>query len=176
MNDTPAFIKYEKTTRALKIGATVTMIISLLCVLGGGISELFLRNDFVVPFCLVAAGCVVYAAMLPLYFIANKRRAVIVRYNAYKKVLMRNPHNSVAEICEVKKVEPDVVVADLEMMVKSGFFEGLSVDVEGKKADLFTGAEKQIFVCPVCGGKNHIDIGDEQKCEFCGAIKEKENK
>lgn len=173
MNETPAFIIYEKKTKALKIIALVLMVASLVCVAIFGILELIMNESS--PFYYgILVGTVFYALTLPLYFIAKKREAIIIRYNAYIKVLMRNPHNSVTEISEVCKVDPKVVVTDFDMMNRLGFFENLKVDIENRKVDLICAEEKRVFVCPICGGTNQIALDGEQICEFCGAINEKE--
>lgn len=180
MNETTAFRKYEKKAHLYSILSILIMAVSLIAVILFGVLGLTLGsvNTFSPLFYGMILGAVVYAgAGLPLSFVARNRFAVIKRYNAYTKVLMRNPHNSVAEISDVCGVKPEVVTGDFDMMVKLGFFEKVSVDMENCKVDYDTGnEERKKFVCPVCGGTNEESEKSEDVCAFCGVIKEKENK
>lgn len=177
MNETTAFIEYERKTKILTISSFVVMAISLLATILFGILGLTLGEEGTFPplyFGMIGGAVIYFAVGLPLNFAARKRRSVVVRYNALSKVLMRNPHNSVAEISEALGIEPRKVVSDFDELNKLGFFERLSIDTDNLKVDLYTG-EKETFVCPNCGGTNEIELGSEQECAFCGAINEKGN-
>lgn len=178
MNETAAFVRYEKRTAVMSVLSIVfaAVFLASVCifavlglVLGGG-------EQFPIYYWFMLGSAVIYAGVaLPLNFIANRRKVNVTLYRAYAKVLVRNPHNSVAEISEVCNRTESAIIADFVKLKELGFFDEIEIDDENKRVSVGSPAceERNETVCPKCGGKMVSRDDSAYVCEFCGVVSEK---
>lgn len=178
MNETEAFIRYEKTTTVLDISSKIlagamflTLVVS--SILGFALYE---TAKFTVYFYVAAGAGVIYAFVaMPIWIVTQRRRDNVELCRSYQKVLGRNPSNAVVEIREATRVKDEKIVENFVRLQSLGFFEGLFIDKQNKIVNMGCGCEqKNEFVCPVCGGKNEVGDSDSKRCSFCGVIAEGE--
>ncbi|MBR2967627.1 MAG: hypothetical protein IKC35_02475 [Clostridia bacterium] len=178
MNETEAFIKYEKTTTMLDISSKIlaaTMFLALVVssILG---FALYGTTNFTVCFYVAAAAGVIYAFVaMPIWIITQRRRDNVELCRSYQKVLGRNPSNAVAEIREATGVKDEKIVENFARLEALGFFDEIFIDKQNKIVNCgHLDKKKCDFVCHICGGKNEKSGIESEKCGFCGAIAERE--
>ena len=176
MQVTETFLAYERSTTVMDIISRVLAVFLFSAVIVTAVLGLVLgEGAFNVYFYCTAAAAVIYAAVaFPLGIVAYKRGGNIALCRAYSRVLNRDPRNAVTVIHEGLGVPEKEVVASYKKLSEMGFIENVIIDEEKMLVCLESEAPDREFVCPVCGGKTLLS-GDEDVCEFCGAIKEKEN-
>lgn len=180
MEETKAYINYQKKTKVMKTFATaVGGIMTAVAVVALLVGLIFFAGSdgFMVGlYVIFGALIVVIGLCLPLLLAAKKRKDILDLYVAYSRVLRHNPHNAVSEIVESRGAKKEDVINNFVMLNSLGFFDEIFIDE--KEFVVNSGHDEKPsheFKCPKCEGVTAIEDGKENVCAFCGTIKEDEN-
>lgn len=178
MQETEAFISFEKNTKIMDIMFKVIAVVMVVVAIAASVIMVLSLNSgeslFGIYFYIAAAAVAIYVFVaLPLGLVTLGRKSLIALYKAYSKVLGHRPRNAVDEIWEGRGTPKEEIVNNFERLNSLGFFENIFIDKEQLIVNI-PEQEGHEFICPVCGGQTIIQDGDSV-CDFCGAIKEEEN-
>lgn len=175
MQETSKFISYQKNIKWLEVAIG-------LCAVGMAFMIASIIIDFVEgnkPELIVVSLCSVATcgtSMTLLCHMVVKRKSVVRLCTSYMRVLSKKPHNAVDEIYESKGTPKEEVIRNFEYLVSLGFLEGVYIDKEAQVVNMGEDASTHDFVCPICSGTTTVEDGQEDKCAFCGSIKENDEK
>ena len=129
-----------------------------------------------VIFCIIADILGIFLIML-----SRKRKKLISDFKNYVNIISGNTSGSITNIAEVTGASQDIVINNLELMIKKGYFANAYIDREtncivlkannaNKKETAESTQNEYITVtCKCCGGINKIEKGKVGECDFCGS-------
>lgn len=129
-----------------------------------------------VIFCIIADILGILLIML-----SRKRKKLISTFKNYVNIISGNTSGSIANLAEVTGTSQDIVMNNLELMIKKGYFANAYIDRETncivlkannsskKETNESMQSEYVTVTCKCCGGINKIEKGKVGECDFCGS-------
>ena len=156
----------------LKDGSTVIKIAVFLIIL----AIIFLAAG------VTAWGVILIIGAACLIFYSRKMKITGEKYKRYIGIVVNHNMSSIDQIASAMPVPYDEAVADLEKMVKLGFFPNAYINLDARELVLpkqnvqpaagqpgVIPPQVSVKTCTSCGANNSIIAGHVSACEYCGS-------
>lgn len=120
--------------------------------------------------------------VLIVYGIKTKKK--VKRFRRYVDIILTNNQTVIDNIAGVVGQPVNIVMSDLQGMIKKGYFTGAHIDAVSHEIVLTRRNENivsnmvdnnvesgsvQVVECKSCGAKNQVMSDSYSECEFCGS-------
>jgi len=146
-----------------------------------GISVIYIILAFTSGFGYLTPAVLTGGGGFLLNGISRRMKVTGERYKKYIVLVVNHSQTSIDAIASAMGVPRNVAMADLQEMIKRGYFKGAYIDKANREIHIARPStqpqqetqaimpEKRIVNCQSCGADN-IVVGRFGECEYCGSL------
>lgn len=121
-------------------------------------------------------------AGVALVIIGRRSSIKAIKYKKYIDMIVNQGMRSIATISSAIPVSPEQAIADIQEIIKKGFFQNAYIDFS-KNQIIFMGEDtrdeyvqrnsminQQVVPCVGCGANNKVAKGMVSECQYCGSL------